>query len=155
MNVYARIQDLGLKILAPTPKGGIYAPVVTFADDKLLYVSGTGDGNAERPGSRGKLGREVALEQGQIMARQCAFNIVSNLHHALGDLHRIRRFVKMLVFVASSDNFYQQPQVANGASQLLVDLFGEEAGLPARSAIGVNVLPGDLPVEIELMLELR
>lgn len=155
MNVYERIENLGLKILPATAKGGIYAPTVAFADGKLLYVSGTGDGNAERPGGRGKLGRDFGVEEGQAFARQCAFNIVSNLHHALGDLNRIRRLVKMLVFVASADDFYQQPQVANGASQLLIDIFGDEAGLPTRSAIGVNVLPGDLPVEVELLLELR
>lgn len=154
MDVYARMKELGVDILPPTPKGGIYTPVMPFGD-KLLYVSGTGDVNSDGKGSEGKLGREFTLEQGQEIARKCAINIISNLHHAIGDLNRIKRFVKMLAFVASADDFYRQPQVVNGASALIRDIFGEEAGLPARSAIGVNVLPGNLPVEIEVLLELK
>lgn len=154
MDVYERMKELGLEILPPTPKGGIYTPVMPFAD-KLLYVSGTGDVDQTGKGSAGKLGRDFTLEQGQQIARKCALNIVANLHDAIGDLNKIKRLVKVLAFVASADDFYQQPQVVNGASQLFLDIFGEEAGLPARAAIGVNVLPGNLPVEIELLVELH
>ena len=70
-------------------------------------------------------------------------------------MNRIKSFVKVLAFVASDDQFYSQPLVANGGSQLLVDVFGYEIGCPARSAIGVNVLPGNIPVEIELLVELK
>lgn len=154
LDVYEKIKSLGLEILPPTPKGGIYTPVMPFAD-KLIYVSGTGDVDASGKGSAGKLGRDFTLEEGQKIAAKCAMNIISNLHHTLGDLNRIKRFVKVLAFVASADDFYQQPQVVNGASQLILDVFGDEAGLPARSAIGVNVLPGNLPVEIEALLELK
>ncbi|WP_242997276.1 RidA family protein [Dorea formicigenerans] len=73
----------------------------------------------------------------------------------MGSLDQIGSFVKMLVFVSSDNEFYQQPEVANGATDLLVDIFGEEIGLPARSAIGVNVLPGNIPVEIEVLVELK
>lgn len=103
----------------------------------------------------GRVGGELTLEQGQEMARRCALNILANLHHTLGDLNRIRRFVKVLAFVNSTDDFDRQPAVVNGASGLIRDIFGEEAGLPARSAIGVNVLPGNIPVEIEMLLELK
>ena len=154
MNVYERVKQLGLTIGPPTPKGGIYTPVVFFAE-KLAYVSGTGDVDVDGKGSSGKLGREFTLEQGQACARKCALNIIANLHHALDDLNRIRKFVKLLAFVASESDFYQQPQVVNGASELIRDVFGEEAGMPARSAIGVNVLPANLPVEIEALIELR
>lgn len=154
MDVYENLRKLGLEILPATPKGGIYTPVMPFAE-KLLYVSGTGDVDATGRGSAGKLGRDFTLEQGQEIARKVALNIISNLHHAIGDLNKIRRFVKVLAFVASADDFYQQPQVVNGASELFRQVFGDEAGLPARSAIGVNVLPGNLPVEIEALLEVK
>lgn len=154
MDVYKNIEKLGITLSGPTPKGGIYSPVLHFADN-LLYVSGTSDVDAAGASSFGKLGREFTLAQGQEIARRCALNIVSNLHHYVGDLNKVRRFVKLLGFVASSDEFYEQPQVMNGASRLIQDIFGDEAGLPARSAIGVNVLPGNIPVEIEMLLELK
>lgn len=81
-------------------------------------------------------------------------NILGTLHAALGDLNRIHRIVKVLGFVASDDTFNEQPNVMNGASQLLIDLFGEERGKGVRSAIGVNVLPNNQPVEIEIVCEL-
>lgn len=154
MDVYERISDLGLDIDTPSPKGGLYSPVLPFAE-KLLYVSGTGDVDGAGKGSAGKLGADFTVEQGQAIARQCAKNILANLHHALGDLNRIKRLVKVLAFVASANDFYQQPKVVDGASELFREVFGEEAGTPARSAIGVNVLPGNLPVEIELLAELK
>lgn len=154
MDVYERIKELGVELLPPSPKGGLYTPALPFAD-KLLYVSGTGDVGADGKGSAGKMGRDFTLEQGQAIARKCALHIISNLHAALGDLNKIKRLVKVLAFVASADDFYQQPQVVNGASELFRDVFGEDAGVPARSAIGVNVLPGNLPVEIELLVELK
>ena len=77
------------------------------------------------------------------------------LENYIGDLNKIRNVVKILVFVAGTDEFYKHPQVANGGSQLLVDIFGEEAGAPTRSAIGVNALPGNVPVEIEAIFEVK
>lgn len=154
MDVYAKLKELGIEILEHTPKGGIYTSVLPFAG-RLAYVSGTSAAAKCRECRLGKLGKDLTLEEGQEEARFCMINILSNLHHDLGDLNRIKRFVKMLAFVASADDFYQQPQVANGASSLLQDIFGEEGGLPARSAIGVNVLPGNIPVEIEMLLELK
>lgn len=154
MDVYERMKELGLEILPPTPLGGVYTPIMPFAE-KLLYISGTGDVDSSGKGSSGKLGQEFALADGQRIARKVAHNMISNLHHAIGDLNKIKRFVKVLAFVASTNDFYQQPQVVNGASELLRDVFGPEAGMPARSAIGVNVLPGNLPVEIEALVELK
>ena len=80
-------------------------------------------------------------------------NALAILKKNLGDLNRIQSVVKMLAFIASTNEFYSQPLVANGASQLLSEVFGEEAGCPSRSAIGVNVLPGNIPVEIEMLVE--
>lgn len=154
MNVYENLERIGLELPGPTKPGGIYTTVLPFGD-KLIYTSGTSGSNDTDPDMSGKLGRELTLEQGQEMARRCALNIISNLHHTIGDLNRIKKFVKLLAFVASDDEFYQQPQVINGASKLLLEIFGEEAGMPARSAIGVNVLPGNIPVEIEAIVELK
>ena len=79
---------------------------------------------------------------------------IAALKAEIGDLDRVKSCVKILVFVASADDFYDQPAVANGATKLLGELFGEEIGIPSRSAVGMNVLPGNLPVEIEAMFEL-
>lgn len=81
-------------------------------------------------------------------------NVLSVLEANVGDLNKVKRAVKILVFVASEDDFTEQPAVANGASALLAELFGAE-NIPARSAIGVNVLPGNIPVEIEAIFELE
>ena len=82
-------------------------------------------------------------------------NLLANLHAKTGDLNKIKRFVKVLAFVNSADSFEQQPQVVNGGSNLLVELFGEEVGMPARTAIGVNTLPGGIACEIEVLVELK
>ena len=82
-------------------------------------------------------------------------NLLSILDAKTGDLNKIKRFVKVLAFVNSADDFVQQPQVVNGGSEFLRDLFGEEKGLPARSAIGVNTLPGGIACEIECLVELE
>jgi enamine deaminase RidA (YjgF/YER057c/UK114 family) len=154
MDIYKKLKHHNLEILPATPKGGIYTPVRLFGE-KFLYLSGVGSLNRKDPDILGKVGCEVSLEEGQEAARRSMMNILSNLHHYLGDLNRIKSFVKLLVFVASDSDFHQQPQVANGASELLRDIFGEEIGLPARSAIGTNVLPNNIPVEIEVLLELK
>ena len=154
MDVYAKMKELGLEIQQPTPLGGIYSPV-RFFGEKLVYTSGTGGEIAGYESLVGRVGGELTLEQGQEMARRCVLNILSNLHHNIGDLNRIKKFVKILAFVNSANNFYQQPAEVDGASALIRNIFGEEAGLPARSAIGVNVLPGNIPVEIEILLELE
>ena len=154
MDVYEKLKAAGLDIQAHTPQGGIYTAVMPFGKN-LVYVSGTGPSCALCEDVTGKLGRDLTLEEGQQQARLCMLNILSNLHHDLGDLNRIKKFVKLLAFVSSADDFYQQPQVVNGASSLLQEVLGKEAGLPARSAIGVNVLPGNIPVEIEALIELH
>ncbi len=149
-NVYEKMNELGIQLPPPPPAGGIYTPVVEFTTN-LLYCSGCGPGNFA---PLGKVGRDVTLEQAQEASRKCILNLLTNLEVKIGDLNKIKRFVKVLAFVASDNNFTQQPQVINGGSQLLVDIFGDAIGKPARSAIGVNVLPGNIPVEIEVLVEI-
>lgn len=154
MDVYDRLKELGIKLSEPASKGGIYSLVRPYGNH-LLYVSGTAPHNFVDENMAGKLGSDYTIEEGQEAARRCMVNIISNLHHELGDLRRIKQFVKLLGFVACAPDFYEHPQVINGASQLLIDVFGDEIGLPARSAIGVAALPWNIPVEIELVLELN
>lgn len=154
MNVYDQLEKAGIELLPITEKAGIYKRTVEFGNN-LVYVSGTGPATPDRKGKLGKLGTDLTIDEGQIEAKYCMINILSNLHGELGDLNRIKRFVKVLAFVSSADDFYEQPKVANGASLLLKEIFGDDAGVPTRSAVGVRVLPGNIPVEIEVLLELK
>ena len=103
----------------------------------------------------GKVGDSITMEEAQHAARNCILNVLAIIEEAIGDLNKVKRFVKNLTFVASDDEFYQQPQVANAGSKLLLDIFGDEIGRAARSAVGVNCLPGNIPVEIEMLIEIN
>ena len=151
MDIYKKLDELGLKLPAPPPLAGIFKPVKQVGN--MLYVSGTGPTENGLPLVAGKVGRERTIEEGQHAAALCVLNALSNLHQYLGDLNKIKSVVKLLVFVASAEGFGRQPEVANGASQLLMDIFGEDNGKGARSAIGTNELPGDITVEIEFIFE--
>lgn len=152
MDIYEKMKDLGVRLPPAPAKGGLYAPCKRFGGN-LLYVSGCGpvvDGPVT-----GRLGEEVTVEQGRACARACMLNVLAVLEQAVGDLRRVKSAVKITTFVQSADNFHDQPAVANGGTQLLRELWGEEAGLPSRSAIGVNALPGGIPVETEAIFELE
>ena len=121
--------------------------------DHLLYCSGCGPDIGDGHNIVGKVGGDLTLEQGQKAAYNCMLNLLANLDAKLGDLNRIKRCVKVLGFVNCTDDFAQQPQVINGGSNLLFELFGEEKGLPARTAMGTNSCPGNIAVEIEMLVE--
>lgn len=152
MDVYAILKDKGIVLPPPPPKGGVYTPVIDFGEN-LLYCSGCGPDLGGGNTVIGKVGKDLTLEEGQVAARNCILNLLANLDAKLGNLNRIKKFVKVLAFVNCTDDFDKQPQVVNGGSSLLRELFGEEAGLPARSAIGTNSLPGGIACEIEVLLE--
>lgn len=152
LDIEAKLKEMGETLPPPPPKGGLYKSCKLFGAN-LAYVSGCGcmiDGPVA-----GKLGIDFTVEEGMEQAKNCMLNVLSVLKAEIGDLSRVKSCVKILVFVASADDFYSQPAVANGATKLLGELFGEDVGIPSRSAIGVNVLPGNLPVEIEAMFELE
>ena len=153
MDVNEKIKQLGLTVPAAPPLGGVYAQFKRFGGN-LAYVSGCSPsiGQDKR---QGILGKDMSVEQGQVAARDCMLNILAVIQKHIGDLNKVKNFVKLLGFVRCTDNFAEQPQVMNGASQLLIDIFGDEVGRPSRSAIGVNALPGGIPVEIEAMIELK
>jgi enamine deaminase RidA (YjgF/YER057c/UK114 family) len=148
------LEKYGLSFPQAPARGGIYEPVKEFGEN-LYYLSGCGPVFNGEQRFKGRLGAEFSVEQGQEAARYCVLNLLANLKARAGDLDRVKRIVKMLCFVAGTDAFFEQPQVANGGSQLLVDIFGEDRGRCARSAIGTNALPGNIPVEIELLVELK
>lgn len=153
-DVYEVLKEKNITLPQPPPKGGVYTPVQEFGD-KLLYCSGCGPDLGDGNNVIGKLGKDLTLEDGQRAAYQCMLNLLANLDAKTGDLNRIKRFVKVLAFVNSADDFIMQPQVVNGGSNLLAELFGEDAGVPARSAIGTNALPGGIACEIEVLVELK
>jgi enamine deaminase RidA (YjgF/YER057c/UK114 family) len=146
----SRLIELGIVLPAPPAPAGLYAPCVQTGP--LLYVSGQipiVDGQLVR---RGKLGQNVSLDEGAQLARVCTLNALAIVRAHLGSLDRVVRVVRVGGFVASAQDFIEHPKVINGASQLLVDVFGE-AGRHARAAIGVAELPLGAPVEVEFLFE--
>jgi enamine deaminase RidA (YjgF/YER057c/UK114 family) len=152
VNLEKALAKHGLVMPNPPARGGVYEPVKEFGEN-LYYLSGCGPVYNGEQRFKGKLGAEYSIEQGQEAARYCVLNLLANLQAKIGDLGKVKRIVKMICFVAGTDTFYDHPQVANGGSQLLIDIFGAEVGCCARSAVGMNALPGNIPVEIELLVE--
>ena len=127
-----------------------YVPVVVSAG--LAFVAGQVPLLDGSPVATGRLGEEIDIEEGAGLARHCALQALAALRAELGSLDRVKRIAKVTVFVASADTFTEQPKVANGASDLLGEVFGE-AGKHARAAVGVSALPLGVPVEVELIAE--
>jgi enamine deaminase RidA (YjgF/YER057c/UK114 family) len=152
MEIEARIAELGLTLPAPPTPVGAYLLARQTGD--LLFLSGTTCYTPDGLLYRGRLGNELNLEQGYIAARQTMLNLLSAAKAALGDLDRVEYVVKLNGYVNSTPDFDRQPEVINGASDLLEQIFGER-GRHARTSIGVNILPGNIPVEIEMVLQLR
>ncbi|XID90196.1 RidA family protein [Paenibacillaceae bacterium WGS1546] len=147
-----RLAELGIRLPEAPKPVALYEPAMTLG--KLVYTSGSDCRVNERLLYEGKLGRELTIEQGAEAARQTAINLLAILKEHLGDLDRIDRIVKLLGFVNSAPGFCEQPAVINGASKLLIDVFGER-GRHARSAVGMNELPFHTPVEIEMIVSIE
>ena len=153
MSVYEKLS--ALHITLPTPVAPVAAFVPTVRTGNLLFVSGHIAKLNGKPWT-GQLGANITTEQGKEAARGIAIDLLGTLHASLGDLNKITRIVKLLVLVSSTPSFTEQHLVANGASELLVQVFNErqgEQGKHARSAIGVAQLPFGACVEIELIAE--
>lgn len=146
-----RLEALGLELPeAPSPLGSY---VSVQQSGNLLFLSGAGPIRDGKPTCTGTLGKELTIEEGQAAARDTALNLLAVLKRHLGDLDRVEQVVKLLGFVASAPDFFRQPEVINGASDLLVEVFGEK-GRHARSAIGTSVLPFHIPVEVEAVVRI-
>lgn len=150
MNFEQKISELGLALPNVAPPAGSYLPSVISGN--LVFTAGQIPLIEGKIAATGKVGGEVSLERAQEMARICLLNALAAVKSEIGDLQRVKRIVKLVGFVSSDPGFIQQPQVINAASDLLAEIFGE-AGRHARSAVGVAVLPLDVPVEIELIVE--
>jgi enamine deaminase RidA (YjgF/YER057c/UK114 family) len=147
-----QLESQGHALPEPAPPAGSYVPCIQAGD--LVYVSGqlpTRDGSLT---STGRVGEQVTVEQGAAAARQAVLNALAQLRQLAGDLSRIKQIVRVAVYVNSTPGFSGQSQVANGASDLLCQAFGE-AGRHARVAVGVSDLPMNAPVELEMTVQVQ
>ena len=153
MSAEARLAELKLE-LPPAPKpAGVYKPMVVVG--KLCYVSGHGPLKADGTMLVGKVGADVDQQAGYAAARQTALAILSTLKAGLGSLDKVKRVIKTLGMVNCTPDFQQHPAVINGYSELLAQVFGPDAGVGARSAVGMGSLPGNIITEIEVILEVE
>ena len=145
-----RLAELGLAVPAVAKPVAVYVPAVRSGDH--VYTSGQLPMRDGELMHTGKVGGDVSAEEATECAQQCALNAIAAVKAEIGDLALVRRVVKVVVFVASTPDFTAQPGVANGVSELLGTVFGD-AGVHARSAVGVSALPLDAPVEVEMLVE--
>jgi enamine deaminase RidA (YjgF/YER057c/UK114 family) len=147
-----KLKELG--IVLPPPSKPIANYVKAVRTGNLLYLAGTGPSKADGSNITGKVGKDLTLEQGYEAARLTGIVILSTLKNELGDLNKVKRIVKVLGMVNCHSDFTDQPKVINGFSDLMVAVFGEK-GKHARSAVGMNSLPLNLAVEIEIIVEVE
>lgn len=145
-----------LNIVLPEPSSPVanYVPAVSFLEDKLLYLSGTGPKKPDGSYIVGTIGLDLSKEEGYEAAKLAGINLLARLKKELGDLNRVKRIVKVTGMVNSTKDFNEQPAVINGFSDLMVDVFGER-GRHSRSAIGMVSLPMNIAVEIEMLVEIN
>ena len=149
--IEAKLAEKGLVLPEAALPAANYLPATISGN--LIYVSGQLPMKDGKPQGIGKLGREFTIEQGQEVARQCVLNVLAHVRANLnGDLTRVKRVLRLGIFVASAEGFTDQPKVANGASDLIVELFGDK-GKHARAAVGVAELPFGVAVEVEATVE--
>lgn len=152
MDIYTKLKELNIELPEPAAKGGLYAPVRVVGN--LAFVSGQTPSKDGKFIMTGVVGDDLTLEDGQTCARLCAINTLAALHHHFGDLNKVKGCFKLFGLVRCTSEFGNQPQVINAASQVFIDVFGDE-GWHARSAVGTNALPFGVPVEIETAFELK
>ena len=153
MSAEARLQELGIELpTAPKPMG-VYKPIVIL--NGVAYLSGHGPLRSDGTLIKGRVGSEIDQQAGYDAARQTGLAMLATLRSALGSIDKVKRVVKVLGMVNSTAEFEQHPAVINGCSELFAEVFGEEAGVGARSAIGMGSLPGNIPVEVEGIFELE
>ena len=145
-----KLAELGLSVPEVAKPVAVYVPAVRTGN--YIFTSGQLPMRSGELITTGKVGGEVTQDEAVECARQCALNAIAAVKAEIGDLANVKRIVKVVCFVASTPDFTGQPQVANGASELFGAVFGD-AGIHARSAVGVPVLPLDAPVEVEILVE--
>jgi enamine deaminase RidA (YjgF/YER057c/UK114 family) len=150
MEIEAKLKEMGFTLPTPPQPVAAYLPAVQVGD--LQFLSGTTCYENGVALYTGRVGAELTVEQGYIAARQTALNLLSVIKATLGNLDQVERVVKLNGYVNSAPDFDRQPEVINGASELLENLFGQQ-GKHARTSIGVSDLPAHIPVEIELIVQ--
>ncbi len=154
MGAEANLKEKNITLPRPPEPLANYISAVRVGN--LLFVSGHGPLGADgKPTARGKLGRDLSVEQGYQAARQVGLNLLATVRAQLGSLDKVKRVVKVLGMVNSDEGFGDQPKVINGFSDLIVEVLGEAIGKHARSAVGMAALPMGIPVEIEMILEVE
>lgn len=147
-----RLKELNLTLPPPPKPVAKYKPAIQVGN--LLFVSGHGPAKIDATSPiAGKVGADLTLEQGQEAARLVGLNILATVRNTLGSLDKVKRLIKTLGMVNGTPTFLQHPQVINGFSELMAQVFGEDAGVGSRSAVGMGSLPGNIPVEIECTFE--
>lgn len=153
MSAEAKLKELNL-VLPPSPKPiGVYKPIVITGN--LAYLSGHGPLRPDKKLITGRLGLDLDVESGYEAARVTGMAMLATLQTHLGSLDKVKRLVKLLGLVRCTDSFQDQPAVINGCSELFRDVFGQDAGVAARSALGTNALPSGMAVEIEAIFEVE
>lgn len=147
-----KLKELGITLSEPSKPMANYVKAVRTGN--LLYLAGHGPTRADGSNITGKVGADLTTEQGYEAAKQTGISILSTLKGELGDLNKVKRIVKVLGMVNCTDSFVDQPKVINGFSDLMVAVFGEK-GKHARSAVGMNSLPSNIAVEIEIIVEVE
>jgi enamine deaminase RidA (YjgF/YER057c/UK114 family) len=147
-----KLKDLGVELIPPTKPMANYVKAVRVGN--LLYLAGHGPTKADGSNVTGKVGKDLTLEQGVEAAKITAISMISTLQAELGDLNKVKRIVKVNGFVNCPPDFTDQPKVINGCSDLLVAVFGEK-GKHARTSVGTHVLPSNIAVEIEMVVEVE
>ena len=147
-----RLKELGITLPTPPKPVAKYKPAVQVGN--MLYVSGHGPAKlGDQNPLLGKLGAKLTLEQGKESARLVGINILATVRATLGSLDKVKRLVKTLGMVNAVPDYVDHPQVINGFSELMAQVFGDDAGVGARSAVGMGSLPAEIPVEIECIFE--
>lgn len=152
MKTEQRLKELGIELTQPTSPMANYVNAVRTGN--LLFLAGKGPGLPGKPLPTGKVGRDFTVEQAYVHARETGLSLIAVMKAELGDLDRVKRVVKVLGMVNATPEFGRQPEVINGCSDLLVEVFGDR-GRHARSAVGVGSLPRGIPVEIEVIVEVE
>ena len=153
MIIEEHLKALGIELPPAPPKGGVYKPVVILGN--AAYVSGHGPYTSDATYITGRVGEDLGLEEGKAAARQVGLAMLATLKRELGSLDRVKRVIKLLGMVNSTADFPDHPKVINGCSELFVEVWGEDRGVGARSAVGMGSLPGNIAVEIEGIFEIE
>ena len=152
-NIVQRIQQMGLRLPPAPPAGGVYHPVVRHGN--LIYISGQGPVKDDGSLIKGKVGKDMDINAGKLAARQVGLTMLATIQQHFGPLENIHRLIRLFGMVNCTSDFGDQPMVINGCSELFAAIWGNENGVGARSSVGMGSLPGNIPVEIEAVFEIK